>query len=659
MRIVYIANDEASNSFRSIVKECQNVKLGVFHGAGAPDYLSRLGENVSSAIDAVIVDRDGLVGLYDDDQIIAAMRAYEQQGVLDKADFYIVARGGIDISAVETLPDQVKIVADVADVSKALEPIRARHIDGVVYPHAYATDEIPTQVHKDVYDPFSDADTMNQMLATDDGSNPFADFDISGDPFAVAPMQNDSTANPIPVPSQISGQGSQPYTQPLQYPQFPAQQQSYGYPTPQQPQYQPSSGYEYVPQGGYGYQTPVPPDGTDPYFGVGISEPQQHMNHLPYDEYQELTEGFTGDLSDSDLQRLLSVREPEWDYSLAKEDLHGGKKFKKNAMSQVSEVTLANSAYIHEQEEINGSYMPSDEAKIITVHAVKGGNGKTTVSVMIATQLNWYFNREVLLGRTQSISSRVMILSLNEFDDLSTHDIGEQARNLEETAGRNVLELKQIIEATHGNPQWDDISHCFSVSHRNFIFYLPSMTLKDKFTTGVSITADDYRKIIEVCSRFFNYIVLDCPDMFAEQKEDLMTFAYNVSDIICMVIEADQRSTVNLFNLLKGLESDTNRIPLNPKKCLLVVNKYATGDNPYRGVTPRHDQIAFTRIVKATRKFFSQAVAIPLSEYRSYGNVLNGTDPAVKKAAAELADTILEMIDANEAVENAGKHIRR
>ena len=110
----------------------------------------------------------------------------------------------------------------------------------------------------------------------------------------------------------------------------------------------------------------------------------------------------------------------------------------------------------------------------------------TTVATMIGIQLNYYFNYEVLTGQTTSLTSRVLVLSLNEFDDIATKGIGYNDPLGNDDDGRNVAELKKRIEECHGNPEWDDISQCFVASPENFVFYLPSMTVAEKILAAES-----------------------------------------------------------------------------------------------------------------------------------------------------------------------------
>lgn len=280
----------------------------------------------------------------------------------------------------------------------------------------------------------------------------------------------------------------------------------------------------------------------------------------------------------------------------------------------------------------------------------------TTVTVGLASQLNWYFNQKLMQRLSTNYNARVLVLSLNEFDDIPVHGVGYDTAFSQEndTDGKNVAELLRRIDETGGNPQWDDIMHCFVSTERNRVFYLPSLTTREILTNNISLTADDYKKVIECCKRFFQFVVIDTPDIFYQQKNDLMNFAYSIADIICMVIEPDTRSTVNLMHFFDGLKSETGRIPLPPEKCLLVVNKVVKDGNPYITLPPV-DQIKFERITTMLADRYMRFVAIPFTQPRGTGNVLFGTDKHVKLAFAELADDVLEMIDANDIKAEAKK----
>lgn len=274
----------------------------------------------------------------------------------------------------------------------------------------------------------------------------------------------------------------------------------------------------------------------------------------------------------------------------------------------------------------------------------------TTVATMIGIQLNWYFNHDVMSGRTTSLTTRVLVLSLNEFDDIATKGIGYDSP-IGQDDNKNVAELKKRIEECNGNPEWDDISQCFTASASNYVFYLPSLTLKEKLHDEIEITAEDYKTIIEVCSRFFGFIVLDMPDVMYDQKNGLVEFGLNNSDVVGVVIEPDTKNTVLLYYMLDGLKDNNNIINWDPDKSILIINKYATPDNPYLGYVKdpsNYGQIKYESIVKAAANDFCYAQAMPLTEYRVTGNVLFTSDPEIKIAARDLTDKVLDVIDTND-----------
>lgn len=319
-------------------------------------------------------------------------------------------------------------------------------------------------------------------------------------------------------------------------------------------------------------------------------------------------------------------------------------------------VSIADIKKTGRKEEMTCLYVDDEEHLFLVGDFVPTHN--SSVAVGIATQLNWYFNKKLLQKMTTSYQSRVLLLSINEFDDIPVHGIGyENFNTANDEDGRNVAELLRRIDDTGGNPSWDDIMHCFVSTEQNRVFYLPSLTQREILEDNINITAEDYKKVFEVCSKFFQFIVVDTPDIFYQEKNDLMNFVYSVADIICMVIEPDQRSITNLYHFFNGLEVETGRMPLNPAKCMLVVNKYVEKGNPYM-VQPIN-QLDYKDITLSTTKYFSRFACLPFTHPRGTGNIIYGTDPKVKYAFAELADSILDMIAQNDAAEDKKKKRRK
>ena len=366
------------------------------------------------------------------------------------------------------------------------------------------------------------------------------------------------------------------------------------------------------------------------------------------------------------LAELVINPEPAWSYDLIDEaqSKPGSSLFKsrnlKQKMGEVKPTALATSVYIPRQQQLQGgAYTASTNSKIIAVYSACGGTGKTTVASMVGVQLNWYFNKEVMQQRSSSWTTRVLVLSLNEFDDMSVKGIGYENPMGNDSDRKNIAELRSRIHDCGGQPNWDDIADCFAASTENYVYYLPSITLKDRLETGIEISAADYKQIIEVCSRFFGFIILDMPDIMYDQKDGLVEFALNQADVVVYVMEPNTKNTFMLFQLVAGLRDADGNLAIDKEKWMLVVNKYAKADSPYLGYVDdpqNYGQVSMTAITESVSRFFFAIRAIPLTSRRSSGNILFGRDPHVKTAARDITDVILEQLDANESKATKVKH---
>ena len=405
-------------------------------------------------------------------------------------------------------------------------------------------------------------------------------------------------------------------------------------------------------------------------FAINSCLPMINMNRNPHfaSQFRELVENLGYTIQDSTSKRdknclLIATDDTSIFYSDDKrEQMHNfvdtAYSTKMNSWMGNDDryISIADIKKTDRKEEMTCLYVDDEEHLFLVGDYIPTHN--SSVAVGIATQLNWYFNKKLMQKMTTSYQSRVLLLSINEFDDIPVHGIGyESFSTANDEDGRNVAELLRRIDDTGGNPSWDDIMHCFVSTEQNRVFYLPSLTQREILEDNINITAEDYRKVFEVCSKFFQFIVVDTPDIFYQEKNDLMNFVYSVADVICMVIEPDQRSITNLYHFFNGLEVETGRTPLNPAKCMLVVNKYVEKGNPYM-VMP-FDQLDYKDITMSTEKYFSRFACIPFTHPRGKGNVIYGTDPKVKYAFADLADSILDMIAQNDAAEEQKKKRRK
>lgn len=378
-------------------------------------------------------------------------------------------------------------------------------------------------------------------------------------------------------------------------------------------------------------------------------------------------DGKSGEGTEEDVRSMIAPTygNPTWDYSEINEGIReqrGGRLFGKMGGKRGGRIIgetdkrmmYANSRYIADRTAKNGGYDPPTDCKIVTCYSNIGGSGKTTVSTMIGAQLVWDFDRDLLERRSSNMAYRILVLSLNEFDDIEVKGIGTDGSSddgglLESNEGRDVLALKQKIAECNGDPTWDDIAHCFKASPMNYVMYLPSMTLREKFETRQEIDDQDYKSIISVCRRFFNFIIIDTPDVMYNNKYELIPYALSVADVVCLIMTPDAKSTYHMYNFLDGMKAGTpnGSLPFARDQTMLVVNKVATSGNPYVGHT-NSTQVPFKDIANTFTKVFFKVLPIPMTDQNMDENIMFGYDSKVKEAASDITDTILEMIDRND-----------
>lgn len=375
-------------------------------------------------------------------------------------------------------------------------------------------------------------------------------------------------------------------------------------------------------------------------------------------------DGYSGNMTQDDMSRIIkSYRNPSEDYSTLNNEISsqkGGRKLFGKLSNKVGgnngllagEVNtndMYESEYIKDVFEANGDYDAPAESQIITVHSSTGGVGKTTVATMLASQLEWYFNAELLMNQSTSQRLRVLVISMNEFDDIAVKGIGFSdgnplGLNNNSSPDANVAGLKAIIDDKQDQLEWSDIEDCFVINHNNWVSYLPSLTMQEKFERQIDITANDWKRILDVCKRFFHFIIIDTSDLIFDQRNGLPQFAINNSDVFILVIEPNAKSTGYLYQFLNGLQAQSNKIPLDKDKTMLVINKVPLPNSPYVGYT-HHGYIQFADIANSCAKQFCKIDYIPYTDPWQDNNILFGYDPKVKQAARNIADNVLEIID--------------
>ena len=680
--IIYIADDAQTRKFKGECRGIAGLKIGAFHGLGESDtYFVELGKSIrnsAGSIDAVVFDETSIASVVGANTLMSALIHYIKTGVASSVKLVVIDPEHVINNKGRSVLNQhdIRIIADIGELGPQFrlafdERNRTDSEKGFTYDANYTRYDA-NDMENNPDDDYDDVEQSQTALAdATDGQAGDDDMRIisrhTTNPF-------DDIENAIGDDDPFSGfddafGGSDDATEFSDYSDM-SDGDGDAFDDGFDDDFR-IIGATYSDDGKAFADDEQAVAGDDPFAGLygtgdgnqggatgGVDSIFDDLEQEPVDDVGLSTSlnGYSGDFDSRDIKRLLSFKEPSWDYSAINEALRNegsglfrGRKSGQK-LGEVAPSSLANSVYIEEKQMREGAYSAPDETKIISLFSPAGGVGKTTIATMIGIQLNWYFNHDVMSGRTTSLTTRVLVLSLNEFDDIATKGIGYDSP-IGQDDNKNVAELKKRIEECNGKPEWDDISQCFTASASNYVFYLPSLTLKEKLHDEIEITAEDYKMIIEVCSRFFGFIVLDMPDVMYDQKNGLVEFGLNNSDVVGVVIEPDTKNTVLLYYMLDGMKDNNNIINWDPDKSILIINKYATPDNPYLGYVKdpaSYGQIKYESIVKAAANDFCYAQAMPLTEYRVTGNVLFTSDPEIKIAARDLTDKVLDVIDTND-----------
>lgn len=303
------------------------------------------------------------------------------------------------------------------------------------------------------------------------------------------------------------------------------------------------------------------------------------------------------------------------------------------------------SSYINGVINRQGKWSLPQDTKTISVWSPSGGTGKSTVAASIACQLRHICNLPYVSAR-KGVPPRVLILSFCEFDDLTVQEMGYTTpmSRESETDGINALSMLDVIESTGGNPDWDDVEECLVAHPDNGVFFLPAMTTRDMISSGTVPSADVYRKILSAISRHFQFVVVDLPSIFYRDRGGLCQYAFSASDAICFVMEPDSRAYMGIYHLFDGMRGATGRLPLNPDKCVLVINKYVDGENKWLSKMPS-GQMSVEMLVRSLARYFSRYAVLPFTEPSAYGNLLSHGDKASEQAVSDLTDQVLMAIE--------------
>lgn len=297
-------------------------------------------------------------------------------------------------------------------------------------------------------------------------------------------------------------------------------------------------------------------------------------------------------------------------------------------------MTLSESEYIRDKHDLD--QITGEHAKVITVWSPSGGVGKTSIATGLALQLEHICE---VVGEKRP----VLIMSLAEYDDIPAHGIGyANALSKEsESDGKNVLSLINVIGGKT-SASWRDISDLI-VANSNGVYYAPSLTQKELISANKIPDSGDYKRMLNAISSLFSFIIIDTSNIFYRDRGNLLNMAFNEADAICFVLTSDTRSMLRLFHFFDGIRNNDGQIPLDPKQCVLVLDKYAhdTKNAP-------DGQLHYRNVARSLSKLFAYMSVVPLVKPRMNGNLLDENDIEYIDAIADVTDTVLECMGTNE-----------
>jgi pilus assembly protein CpaE len=182
---------------------------------------------------------------------------------------------------------------------------------------------------------------------------------------------------------------------------------------------------------------------------------------------------------------------------------------------------------------------PQPTAEIVALFSLKGGQGVTTLAVNLADQIQTTHNQ------------RVLLFDLNLY-------MGEIGVYLNKPVGYTPFDLLGDIERIDENVLFSSLT----LHPRGFYI----LTAPEEITDADQISGDDLRRMLEVLSDHFDYIVADLPHNFSDQTLAAMEAADHL-----LVVTVQSVTAIRSVQRTLELFSDLN---YRDGKVKIILNRY-------------------------------------------------------------------------------------
>ena len=243
--------------------------------------------------------------------------------------------------------------------------------------------------------------------------------------------------------------------------------------------------------------------------------------------------------------------------------------------------------------------------KIITVCTQKGGAGKTSSSIEIASDLV-YFGKKVLLIDLDQQANATNCTNLDETVQYSIHDV--------------LTDKCDIVDAIHHTPYYDFIMASSALSGADVEFYLREKDDPDKVAEFALIDKLDDERLN------YDYVIIDTNP----GRNILLQQTYCASDYVIIPTEADKNSfdgITAIYTDIKKLRD--RRVPLSNAKVLaFILTKFESNTGSHKAALESLQETASlipdNPIVATVRKSIKVSDCkdfnMPLLEYEKYNN---------------------------------------